>query len=85
MNAFGGIVPLSIFCLTENIVREEMFQIEVGITPLRLLSPKLSPDKLGMSPKDEGILPDSLLSMRDRCQSFEMLAKPGGISPDILF
>jgi hypothetical protein len=62
-----------------------MFQIEVGITPLRLLTPKFSQHKLDTSPKEEGMVPDSLLSMRDRCQSLEMLPKTDGISPDILF
>jgi len=59
LNAFGGRLPLKLFCCTVNASREEMFQIEFGIIPVKLLKPKVSLDKLDDWPKDEGIAPKS--------------------------
>jgi hypothetical protein len=38
LNAFVGTMPVSMLYWTENIFRDEIFQIEVGIAPVRLLN-----------------------------------------------
>jgi hypothetical protein len=85
LNAFGGIVPFSIFFWTENTLKEELFQIEMGITPLKLLKLKLSQLNLDKNPKDDGIVPDRVLPSRARPERLERFPKLGGISPDNLF